>query len=48
VLAASRELVAAERAWFLPQGFEPDPSLVPSIDMVLHPLPKHTTSTEPS
>jgi uncharacterized protein YecT (DUF1311 family) len=49
VLEASRELVAAQRAWFLPQGFESDPSLVPSLDSVLHPIPTHATSTkEPS
>ena len=44
VLAASRELVAAQRAWFAPQGFETDPSALPSLDSVLHPI----TTPEPS
>jgi hypothetical protein len=45
VLAASRDLIDAQRAWFLPQGFEADPQLVPSIDSVLHAVPANSTST---
>ncbi len=32
VLRASRSLLDAQRAWFLPQGWEPDPSVVPPIE----------------
>ena len=32
VLLASRSLLDAQRAWFLPQGWEPDPSVVPPIE----------------
>ena len=31
VLLASKSLLDAQRAWFLPQGWEPDPKLVPPI-----------------
>jgi hypothetical protein len=48
VLAASRDVIDAQRAWFLPQGFEADPQLVPSIDSVLHPVPTTSTSTTES
>ena len=32
VLLASRSLLDAQRAWFLPQGWEPDPAVVPPIE----------------
>jgi hypothetical protein len=48
VLAASRQLVDARRAWFLPQGFEADPSALPSIDSVLHATSHTSTSTTES
>ena len=32
VLLASKSLLDAQRAWFLPQGWEPDPSVVPPIE----------------
>lgn len=32
VLRASKSLLNAQRAWFLPQGWEPDPSIVPPIE----------------
>ena len=32
VLIASHSLLDAQRAWFLPQGWEPDPSVVPPIE----------------
>ena len=34
VLLASRSLLDAQRAWFLPQGWEPDPAVVPPIEGV--------------
>jgi hypothetical protein len=35
VIRASRTLLDAQRAWFLPIGFEPDPDQVPPIDQAL-------------
>ena len=32
VLGASKALLDAQRAWFLPQGWEPDPTVVPPIE----------------
>lgn len=32
VLQASKSLLDAQRAWFLPQGWEPDPTRVPPIE----------------
>lgn len=34
VLLASKSLLDAQRAWFLPQGWEPDSSAVPPIESV--------------
>ena len=34
VLRASKALLDAQRAWFLPQGWEPDPARVPPIEAV--------------
>jgi len=35
VLGASRRLLDMQRAWFLPQGWEPDPAAVPPIDKAI-------------
>ena len=35
VLEASRRLLDMQRAWFLPQGWEPDPAAVPAIDKAI-------------
>ena len=32
VLLASKSLLDAQRVWFLPQGWEPDPTVVPPIE----------------
>ena len=47
VLLASKTLLDAQRAWFLPQGWEPDPTLVPPIKgaFVLPHGPKSPRST---
>lgn len=46
VTAASRDFVDAQRAWFLPQGFEADPARLPSIDTALHGPARTTTTSE--
>lgn len=43
VLQLSRSYIDAQRSWFLPQGWEPDPSAVPDIGQALH-LPPHKAS----
>lgn len=35
VLQASAGVLAMQRAWFLPQGWEPDPSAVPPLERLL-------------
>lgn len=35
VVRASRSLLDAQRAWFLPMGFEPDAARVPSLEIAL-------------
>jgi hypothetical protein len=35
VVLAAQQLLDAQRAWFLPMGFEPDPRCVPSINEAL-------------
>jgi hypothetical protein len=35
VVSASRPFLHAQRAWFAPQGFESDPSALPTIDTAL-------------
>jgi hypothetical protein len=32
---AARATIAADRAWYLPQGFDPDPGAVPPIEAAL-------------
>jgi len=34
ILEASKQLLDMQRAWFLPQGWEPNPKAVPPIDQV--------------
>lgn len=36
ILEASRTLLDMQRAWFAPQGWEPDPTALPSLDDVLN------------
>ena len=45
VLLASKSLLDAQRAWFLPQGWEPDPSVVPPIEGVFAVPPRPTLRT---
>ena len=46
VLVASKSLLDAQRSWFLPQGWEPDPAVVPPIEgafaLPQRPLPGRT------
>jgi hypothetical protein len=35
VIAASKALLDLQRAWFLPQGFEPDPLALPTLESAL-------------
>ena|SRR5689334_25274843 len=35
IVAGSRARIEADRAWHLPQGFDPDPSSVPPLDAAL-------------
>ena len=44
VLLASKSLLDAQRAWFLPQGWEPDPSVVPPIEGAFAVAPRPTSS----
>ena len=39
VVAAAAPALALQRAWFLPQGWEPDPTAVPSLEAALRPGP---------
>ena len=39
VVRDARHLLDAQRAWFLPQGIEPDPDALPSLDVALRILP---------
>lgn len=39
VIRAAQALLDAQRAWFLPMGFEPDPRCVPGIDDALRTTP---------
>ena len=46
VLVASKSLLDAQRSWFLPQGWEPDPAVVPPIEgafaLPQRPMPDRT------
>jgi ABC-type transporter Mla subunit MlaD len=37
IVAGSRERIEADRAWHLPQGFDPDPSNVAALELALEP-----------
>ena len=37
IVAGSRERIQADRAWHLPQGFDPEPGAVPPLDAALKP-----------
>ena len=39
VVRDARHLLDAQRAWFLPQGIEPDPEALPSLDVALRIVP---------
>ena len=39
VVRDARHLLDAQRAWFLPQGIEPDPDALPSLDVALRIVP---------
>ena len=39
VVRDARRLLDAQRAWFLPQGIEPDPDALPSLDVALRIVP---------
>jgi hypothetical protein len=41
VVASSRPFFDAQRAWFLPGGFEPEPQLVPTLEAALGLHPSH-------